>query len=264
MSSDFKSAPPPPPPAYSGPSSYKLLESPSDEFDYIYHSASTDYLVHLTRYPDTPHLTLHHQSLSGSSLASLDYESAANGILRVGDTSDTKPIQTPWDFATLENRIDFIASGRRLRWIKTYQTERHVLRPSRRYIQYDLVDAPAAEQQSDVQEVGAKTKSSNEPQGPKLATLALLPPAKGATSANGNEIGQVTMHGDLEKSVQDGALLVVAAIVHRDRQIQKREPLGPTIDVKITSRPQIYGMFQHPGGSAAAGIVVSGSGGGAF
>ncbi|KAF2227176.1 hypothetical protein BDZ85DRAFT_253835 [Elsinoe ampelina] len=257
MTSDTKSSPAPPPPPYFGhsPSSYKLLEALNDPYDLIYSSPNSSYLVHLTREPTTPHLTLHPSSLSGPTLASLTYNSATDGSLAIGHPSDTKPKHSEWSFPALTNDIPFTVNARSLRWIKTYQTERHVLRPSRRYIQYDLHDAPTASAGSEVQETGKKT--AEPPKGPRLATLSLLAPAKNATTSQGTEVGQLDLHLPIDQTLQDGALLLIAAIVHRDRQVTKREPLGPTIDVKMVQRPHIYGTML-PGGTATGSVASTG------
>ncbi|KAG8629379.1 hypothetical protein KVT40_003244 [Elsinoe batatas] len=257
MGSDTKSSPAPPPPPYSGhsPSSYKLLESSDDPYDLIYASTNSSYLIHLTREPTSPHLTLHPSSLSGPILASLTYNSATDGNLAIGNPSDTKPKHSEWSFPALTNDILFTVNSRSLQWVKTYQTERHVLRPSRRYIQYDLHDAPMAAAGSEVQEADKNTAEL--PKGPRLATLSLLAPAKNATTSQGTEVGQLDLHLPIDQSLQDGALLLIAAIVHRDRQVTKREPLGPTIDVKMVQRPHIYGSMM-PGGAKLGHVASSG------
>lgn len=303
MTSDSKAAPPP----YSGASEYQLVESADDKYDLALNATSqsggASYYLHLTRTNDTPHLTIHNgTSDSSAPLAALMYDEFSAGRLHTGDPSaipsDTKVSKqwTSWTQPPLSNYAEFTLSSpssgaRSFRWHKSYQTERHVFRPSRRYITWvlhtspssstsppaepqassspDVVEVPTTSSSSSSKPVKPKTETA--PTGPALAKLSLLAPAKPTVvrplnGVAGTEIGQLSWEASsqgMEQATQDAAVLVVAALVHRDRQVGAREAMGPTIKVEMVARPHNYGRSTI--GEAGVGAVGMGGGGaGAF
>ncbi|PSK33466.1 Peroxisome biosynthesis protein PAS1 [Elsinoe australis] len=294
MTSDSKAAPPP----YSGASEYQLVESADDKYDLALNATSqsggASYYIHLTRTNDTPHLTIHHgTSDSSGPLAALMYDEFSAGRLHTGNPSaipsDTKvPKQwTTWSQPPLSNFAEFTVGDKSLRWHKSYQTERHLLRPSRRYIQWSLTDvssiatqafsspAPAAAATSEIKEVGSSPerrppkRQSDGAIGTPLATLSLLAPSKPSVTrppngVAGTEIGNLTWEekGAAAQEVRDAAALVVVALVHRDRQVQAREGMGPTIKVEMVARPHLYGggMLGESGGGLALPYVTKSHG----
>ncbi|PNS14789.1 hypothetical protein CAC42_2018 [Sphaceloma murrayae] len=260
--------PPPPPPPYSGPSEYNLVECKHDMYDLAFNSASssggTAYYVHLTRSSGTPHLTIHQgSSIEAPILASLVYDNFSDGTITTHSpavNADSKPSthSSPWTHPNITHNIDFSSPTGPLRWTKTYQTKHRLLKPSTEYIRWNLTCPPQPSRTAEVS-AASRAKRPPTPSGPVLAELDLLPPSSKSSGTvppsgvPGTGIGRLTFHSQISQASQDAALLMVAAMVHRDRQVQAREPMGPTIDITMVARPHVMGGYAL-GGFATGGF----------